>query len=36
VPQAAAFQIKESAVHIHQLAPIGLALVIIILGKRWF
>jgi hypothetical protein len=27
---------KESAVPIHVLAPIGLALVITILGKRWF
>ncbi|MGD0122261.1 MAG: hypothetical protein ABSC46_06865 [Candidatus Limnocylindrales bacterium] len=33
---SAAIQIKESAVDIHELAPLGLALVITILGKRWF
>jgi hypothetical protein len=32
---SAAFQIKESAVHIHELAPLGLALALFILGKRW-
>jgi len=29
-------KVKESAVHILQLAPIGLALVLTILGKRWW
>jgi hypothetical protein len=34
-PTSAAIQIKESAVNLDLLAPIGLAILITIMGKRW-
>jgi hypothetical protein len=34
-PGFGGLNIKESAVPLHVLAPIGLALVLTILGKRW-